>query len=68
MPTITGSALLKIPRGTQSHTLFRLRGQGMPFMNSDNRGDLLVKVIVQIPVKLNQKQEELVKEALVGRI
>ena len=46
LPTLTGNALLKIPRGTQSHTLFRLRGQGMPFLNADNRGDLLVKVIV----------------------
>ena len=68
VPTITGSALLKIPRGTQSHTLFRLRGQGMPSLNSDTRGDLLVKVIVQIPAKLTKKQEELMKEALVGRI
>ena len=39
VPTLTGSAILKIPRGTQSHTLFRLRGQGMPSLNSDNRGD-----------------------------
>jgi len=66
LPTLTGSAVLKIPRGTQSHSLFRLRGQGMPFMNSDSRGDLLVKVIVQIPAKLSRKQEELMKEALVG--
>jgi molecular chaperone DnaJ len=68
LPTLTGKAALKIPRGTQSHTLFRLRGQGMPFLNSDSRGDLLVKVLVQIPTNLNQKQEELMKEALVGRV
>jgi molecular chaperone DnaJ len=66
IPTLTGKAVLKIPRGTQSHTLFRLRGQGMPFLNSDNRGDLLVKVVVQIPVNLTKKQEELMKEALAG--
>jgi len=66
LPTLTGNALLKIPRGTQSHTIFRLRGQGMPFLNSENRGDLLVRVIVQIPTKLNHNQEELMKEALVG--
>ena len=66
VPTITGSASLKIPRGTQSHTLFRLRGQGMPFLNSDKRGDLLVKVIVKIPANLTKKQEELMKEAFVG--
>jgi molecular chaperone DnaJ len=66
VPTLTGSALLKIPRGTQSHTLFRLRGQGMPFMNSDNRGDLLVKILVKIPTSLTKKQEALITEALTG--
>ncbi|MEN6610642.1 MAG: molecular chaperone DnaJ [Methanoregulaceae archaeon] len=66
VPTLTGSALLKIPRGTQSHTLFRLRKQGMPFLNSDSRGDLLVKVIVKIPANLSKKQEELLKEAFIG--
>ena len=68
LPTLTGNAFLKIPRGTQSHTLFRLRGQGMPFMNTDSRGDLLVKVIIQIPTKLSKKQEDLIKEALVGGV
>jgi molecular chaperone DnaJ len=66
VPTITGSATLKIPRGSQSHTLFRLREQGMPFLNSGGRGDLLVKVIVRIPEKLTKKQENLMKEAFVG--
>jgi molecular chaperone DnaJ len=66
VPTITGTATLKIPRGTQSHTLFRLREQGMPNLNSDNRGDLLIRVIVKIPEKLTKKQEELVKEAFTG--
>jgi molecular chaperone DnaJ len=66
VPTITGSAILKIPRGTQSHTLFRLREQGMPTLNSRGRGDLLLKVIVQIPEKLTKKQEDLMKEAFIG--
>jgi molecular chaperone DnaJ len=66
LPTLTGSAALKIPRGTQSHTLFRLRGQGMPFLNSDTRGDLIVKVIVRIPRDLSGKQEQLIKDALTG--
>jgi molecular chaperone DnaJ len=66
VPTITGSALLNIPRGTQSHTLFRLRGQGMPFMSSDTRGDLMVKIIVKIPTSLTKKQEALMKEAFMG--
>lgn len=66
VPTLTGSAVLKIPRGTQSHTLFRLRGQGMPFINADNRGDLLVRVIVKIPVNLTHQQEALMKKAFTG--
>ena len=61
--TITGTALLKIPGSTQSHTLFRLREQGMPYLNADNRGDLLVKIVVKIPEKLTKKQEELIQEA-----
>jgi molecular chaperone DnaJ len=66
VPTLTGSATLKIPSGSQSHTLFRLKEQGMRSLNSGDRGDLLVKVIVKIPEKLTKKQEELMKEAFVG--
>ncbi|MFH0967993.1 MAG: molecular chaperone DnaJ [Methanobacteriota archaeon] len=66
VPTITGKATLKIPRGSQSHTLFRLREMGMPSMNTRGRGDLLVKVIVKIPDTLTKKQEELMKEAFAG--
>ena len=40
----------------------------MPFLNADTRGDLLVKVIVQIPATLTKKQEDLMKEALTGGI
>ena len=66
LPTITGTAHLKIPRRTQSHTLFRLMEQDMRFLNSDSRGDLLVKAVVKVPEKLSKKQEELVKEAFAG--
>jgi molecular chaperone DnaJ len=38
----------------------------MPVLNSDNRGDLLVKVIVQIPTNLTKKQEDLMREAFAG--
>lgn len=62
VPTLTGSAELKIPGGTQSHTIFRLRGQGMPYLNSDRRGDLLVSVIVRIPDKLTKRQEQLIRQ------
>lgn len=61
VPTISGTAMLNIPAGTQSHTVFRLKGQGMPLLHSHKRGDQLVKVIVQIPEKPSKKQEELLK-------
>ena len=64
--TLTGTARLTIPPGTQSHTTFRLRGQGMPFLGSDRRGDLLEKILVKIPKNLTQKQKEQVAEALSG--
>jgi molecular chaperone DnaJ len=62
VPTITGKAKLKIPEGTQSHTIFRLKGQGMHFLESNKRGDQLVNIIIKIPEKLNKKQNELLKE------
>lgn len=52
---------LKIPPGTQSHTHFRLEGQGMPFINSDKRGDLFVRIIVDIP-KLSSDKEKLFRK------
>lgn len=48
---------LKIPPGTQSHTHFRLQGQGMPILNSKERGDLFVRIIVDIP-KLSKEKEK----------
>lgn len=48
---------LKIPPGTQSHSPFRLEGQGMPLINSRERGDLFVKVIVDVP-KLERDKEK----------
>jgi len=56
VPTITGSATLKIPRESQSHTLFRLKEQGMPYLNSRRRGDLLTEVIVNISEEPTKKQ------------
>lgn len=60
--TIDGKAKLKIPAGTQSHTIFRLRSQGMPDIHSRKRGDQLVKVIVEVPKKLSREQEKFVRE------
>ncbi len=62
VPTIDGTAKLKLPKGTQSHTIFRLRGQGMSGIHSSRRGDELVKIIVDIPKNLLGKHEEALKE------
>lgn len=62
VPTIDGKATLKIPAGTQSHTVFRLKGEGMPRL-SGGQGDQLVKIVVQIPMKLTKRQEEALRDA-----
>jgi len=48
---------LKIPPATQSHTLFKLEGQGMPILNSKERGDLFVRIIVDIPKVSSNKEK-----------
>ncbi len=64
VPAISGKAKLKVPAGTQSHTVFRLRGQGMP--SPRGRGDLLVKIAVRTPERLSEKQKQALKEILAG--
>jgi molecular chaperone DnaJ len=60
MPGIDGPVNLKIPEGTQSGRELRVRGRGVPYLNEKGRGDLIVKVLVQIPRKLSRPQRELV--------
>ncbi|MBD3365916.1 DnaJ domain-containing protein [candidate division WWE3 bacterium] len=57
-----GKAKLKIPQGTQPRTQFRVRGKGMPRLNSSGRGDVIVEVFVKIPQRLSKKQRKLLKE------
>ncbi|MCI4318029.1 MAG: molecular chaperone DnaJ [Thermoplasmata archaeon] len=64
VPTLTGSALLKIPAGTQPESQFRLRGEGFPRFRGGDRGDLIVTAHVELPTSLNPRQKELLKEAL----
>lgn len=60
--TLDGEGELKIPAGTQSGKIFKLRGKGIPKLNSSGRGDQLVEVIVITPTKLSRKQKKLLKE------
>jgi molecular chaperone DnaJ len=62
VPTLNGKAELKIPRGTQPNTIFRIKGKGMPSLNSGRKGDELVRVNLRVPTKLSKKQRELLKE------
>jgi molecular chaperone DnaJ len=68
VPTLEGQASLKIPAGTQSNTMFKLRSRGMPEMNTRVRGDLLTRVMVEVPTRLNAEQRQKLEEfaALVG--
>lgn len=61
VPTLKGTALLKIPPGTQCNQIFRLRGQGIPDTKG-NVGDQLVKVTITVPKHLTKKEIELLKE------
>ncbi len=62
VPTLNGKTKLKIPNGTQSHTIFRIKAKGIPHLNSYGKGDEKVKVVVQTPEKLNKEQKELLDE------
>ncbi len=62
VPTLKGKAKMKIPTGTQSGKVFRLRGQGVPSLHGYGKGDELVRVVVETPVKLNNEQEELLRK------
>ena len=53
---------LKIPPGTQNNAKFRLKGYGVPRMNSKGRGDAYVSINVEIPKDLSKKQEETIKK------
>ncbi|MDT8390288.1 MAG: molecular chaperone DnaJ [Lentisphaeria bacterium] len=55
VPTIGGKAQIKIPAGTQTGTVFRLRGKGVPSIRGGGRGDLHVRIVVETPVKISSK-------------
>ncbi len=57
-----GTAILKIPQGTQPDTLFRIRGKGIKHLNHSDSGDLFVRVKIHVPEKLTAKQKELLKD------
>jgi len=63
VPTILGKkAKMKIPPGTENGHIFRLKGNGIPYLGSYGRGDQLVKVNIFVPKKLTPRQKELLAE------
>ncbi|MEM7166430.1 MAG: molecular chaperone DnaJ [Planctomycetota bacterium] len=62
VPTLRGKAVITIPAGTQSGELLRLKGQGFPSLDGYRPGDELVKVIVEVPRKMSQEQEKLLRQ------
>lgn len=62
VPTLDGKVKFRIPEGTQSGTVFRLRGKGIPFLRSSGRGDQHVRIKVVTPGKLTERQKELLTE------
>ena len=62
VPTLTGKVVLKIPAGTHTGQVFRLKSKGIPKAGGYGTGDMLVKILVDIPDKLSAKQKELIVE------
>ena len=62
VPTLEGKAHLKCPAGTQSGQMFKLRGKGIANINGRDRGDLLTRLIVEVPLRLNAEQRHKLEE------
>ena len=62
LPTLDGNVSLKVPAGTQSGKVFRLRGKGVTTVRDPRKGDLFAKVAVETPVNLTNEQKELLSK------
>ncbi|HOT07826.1 MAG: chaperone protein DnaJ [Methanosaeta sp. PtaB.Bin039] len=62
VPTLQGRARLKVPAGTQSGSIFRMRGKGMPRLHGSGTGDLHVRLNVRIPTALTPRQKQLLED------
>jgi len=62
LPTLDGHVSLKVPAGTQSGKVFRLRGKGVITVRDPHQGDLFAQVAVETPINLTREQEDLLKE------
>ena len=62
IPTLEGKEKIIIPEGTQTGTVFRFKGKGIPVLRGSGRGTQHVKVSVEVPKKLNEKQKEVLRQ------
>jgi len=64
IPTIDGTAKLKVPSGIQPGQILRVKGKGFPVMGSSRRGDQLVKIQIDVPSKMNRDEKKSIEELL----
>jgi len=62
VPTLNGSVRMKIPSGTQSGKIFRLKGKGMPDVHGGSTGDEYVQVMLQVPTRLTSEQKRILEQ------
>lgn len=62
VPTLDGKVKYTVPEGTQTGTVFRLREKGIPRLRGNSRGDQYIKVVVDTPRKLNERQKDILRE------
>lgn len=62
VPTIDSTLKLKVRPGTQSHSLVRLRGEGVPHLQGKGKGDLYVRLIVLVPEKVSREEKRIIEE------
>ena len=62
VPTLEEETTFKIPEGTQTGTTFTLKGKGIPYVNGRGRGDLIFKVVVEVPRGMNENQKDALRK------